>query len=781
MSQPSREEVDTAEQMALWPTSTATPRPHFNHSDSSLSIDPTLGMTSTGQDWSMTRTTQHPVTNIDIPPESFRQLDNDAVGNYHENVPAGEGDGTTIIAGEEFNWNTPVQTGDNMDDLLSWLFNPSPNDNPLSLNSDNIPIENPPYVMEFDDPIEGTNTLSPNTQSLNSQSQRTLHSLSQRPPSRMRSTYPKDYIPRVAPQAPSQNIYPDLSERWSTWEPWQAPSKRDIIDEEARASMLALFDVSILLFPLVSGIDLGKVQLTYVAKQSTARRDLMAPSFSLQQMRLYLELYFMHFAPLYPIIHQASLPYRKLPPDLLLAMICVGTAFANDPDGLEMASKVHKHLRNRVFDMVEDEPIASVSSLQTVLLLNHFARSFCSLKQHDVAQIFHSPIINLARQSGMLLPNYDRKLLNTLDDPMACWLEWVDEEERKRLGWFSFMMDTENAALYRGFLLIHCYLIDIDLPDADEIWESSNPLIWNKNLNNYPRPPSFRNALRELAGRGSIAPNLTKFHLWMLLHGLHCVQWTLLWRDLGDLSMVHVSKITSWKDSLRVAFDTWRTHIEEHYGPNPNSVSVQVQEHPMVSAGIPFSHLGTVLLLSDSEQIRIFAGTKKIAGRPISPGEWAAANIYVNSWAKSQDGAYCCHGALRLLAHVFRGSSEIKFQRTSMVPWCVYIASLIVWSYASALDGLDSLQAPFIIITPSSRVGHLDHQVRIEPSLAQRSAIEYLDNFLSCEHPFALPSVKDKNKCAGIVAYTAYLAGTLNRGVMEECRTVLLGLLTEHV
>ncbi|WWC64355.1 uncharacterized protein I303_106965 [Kwoniella dejecticola CBS 10117] len=786
MSEPSREEVDTAEQMTLWPTIEITPesRPPFTHLESSLSIEPTLRIPNpcpeqdgAAPEWALSRTTDRTGATaagagMSMPVPPFNSIEQTTGSEmYNEDLQEGGGDGTTIIAGEEFNWTAPVQTGDNMDDLLSWLFNPSPNDNTSLLNPDTIPLDNPPYVMEFENPNE-TNMASPGSQSFknHSQTQKTLHTLSQRPPSRMRSTYPKDYIPRVLPQAPSHNIYPDLSERWSSWEPWQAPPRREIIDEEARPSMLALFD-------------------------NNARKDLMAPSFSLQQMRLYLELYFMHFAPLYPIIHQASLPYRKLPPDLLLAMICVGTAFANDPEGLEMASKVHKHLRTRVFDMVEDEPTASVSSLQTILLLNHFARSFCSLKQHDVAQIFHSPIINLARQSGMLLPNYDRKLLNTLDDPMACWLEWVDEEERKRLGWFSFMMDTENAALYRGFLLIHCYLIDIDLPDADEIWESPNPLVWNKNLNNSPRPPSFRSALRELAGRGSIAPNLTKFHLWMLLHGLHCVQWTLLWRDLGDLSMVHVSKITSWKDSLRVSFDTWRTYIEEHYGTNSNRnantnmnsnsnfgvMSGQVQEHPMVSAGIPFSHLGTVLLLSDSEQIRIFAGTKKIAGRPISPGEWAAANMYVNSWAKSQDGAYCCHGALRLLAHVFRWSSETKFQRTSMVPWCVYLATLIVWSYASALDGLDSLQAPFIIITPSSRTGHLDHQVRIEPSLAQRSAMEYLENALSCEHPFALPSVKDKNKCAGIVAYTAYLAGTLKRGVMEECRTVLLGLLTEHV
>lgn len=44
------------------------------------------------------------------------------------------------------------------------------------------------------------------------------------------------------------------------------------------------------------------------------------------------------------------------------------------------------------------------------------------------------------------------------DDPVTCWLDWVCEEERKRLGWFAFMMDLENAALYRHFLMVRTRL-----------------------------------------------------------------------------------------------------------------------------------------------------------------------------------------------------------------------------------------------------------------------------------------------------------------------------------
>lgn len=72
--------------------------------------------------------------------------------------------------------------------------------------------------------------------------------------------------------------------------------------------------------------------------------------------------------------------------------------------------------------------------------------------------------------------------------------------------------------------------------------------------------------------------------------------------------------------------------------------------------------IGSILLLSDTEEIRIFAGAASqssppvlvfklirpldIAGRSISPGEWTAANTYVHAWARSQDGAYACYTAI---------------------------------------------------------------------------------------------------------------------------------------
>lgn len=162
--------------------------------------------------------------------------------------------------------------------------------------------------------------------------------------------------------------------------------------------------------------------------------------------------------------------------------------------------------------------------------------------------------------------------------------------------------------------------MEIPFPTSSSSWTAPDPFSWSTALReslSVPTP-SFRNALRELAGRGTVPPNLNDQSLWILIHGLINVSWTLLWRDLGELSMVHENKITGWKDSLRRAFKTWVGHVEGR---------AAVCEEALYTVGIPFAQLGTssptamtrriaeltfgpgsVLLLSDTEEIRIFAG-----------------------------------------------------------------------------------------------------------------------------------------------------------------------------
>lgn len=164
----------------------------------------------------------------------------------------------------------------------------------------------------------------------------------------------------------------------------------------------------------------------------------------------------------------------------------------------------------------------------------------------------------------------------------------------------------------RHSLLTHCFSIEIAFPSSSASFAAPDPLSWQSALSSSPNLPSFRNALRDLTSRGQIAAELDYQCLWILLHGLISVSWTLLWRDLGDLSMVHESKITSWKESLRQGFGVWESHTEalrlRRHTQDCQAGSNKDEDDQLYWAGRPFSRLGCVLLLTDTEQIRIFAG-----------------------------------------------------------------------------------------------------------------------------------------------------------------------------
>ena len=83
-------------------------------------------------------------------------------------------------------------------------------------------------------------------------------------------------------------------------------------------------------------------------------------------------------------------------------MICIGTAFSDKQAGFAIATKIHKRLRNKILEVsydwrhrsladekqrVEDDPHVDVPGLQIILLINLFSRTFCSLKEHHVAQV----------------------------------------------------------------------------------------------------------------------------------------------------------------------------------------------------------------------------------------------------------------------------------------------------------------------------------------------------------------------------------------------------------
>lgn len=99
--------------------------------------------------------------------------------------------------------------------------------------------------------------------------------------------------------------------------------------------------------------------------------------------------------------------------------------------------------------------------------------------------------------------------------------------------------------------------------------------------------------------------------------------------------------------------------------------------------------------------------TADVAGRSVSSGEWAAANTYVNTWAKSQDGAFACAAAVQgmrrmwfglmiVLLNVYSWSHEARFQTApSLIAW-----SIVSWQECQRLTLQYIASRKTIVIKP---------------------------------------------------------------------------------
>lgn len=82
---------------------------------------------------------------------------------------------------------------------------------------------------------------------------------------------------------------------------------------------------------------------------NSADREAFDQCFTCKKLNSMVELYFIGFDPFYPVLHRPTMPYRQSSPFLLLAVVFLGTAWAQDKDAFNLASRLHRTVRQSIF------------------------------------------------------------------------------------------------------------------------------------------------------------------------------------------------------------------------------------------------------------------------------------------------------------------------------------------------------------------------------------------------------------------------------------------------
>ncbi|KAJ6032581.1 hypothetical protein N7540_003313 [Penicillium herquei] len=212
----------------------------------------------------------------------------------------------------------------------------------------------------------------------------------------------------------------------------------------------------------------------------------------------FLQLFFVHVHPRFPVLHLPTFDPNSVPPILLLAMAISGSSYSESNKSkfaltyLERARLSIKLMQER------DQTYLRSSDTLFAFLLVSLSAMWIGQKaafersegdRGDLAvqcrrcQLLDCRIKHSTASQSPLRHNRSR-----LED---AWIEWVAYEQKKRLGLCIYLLDCQMSAFFqRQPYISKAETVNAALPCSDTFWSASTALAWKSLLGPAEIPPS---------------------------------------------------------------------------------------------------------------------------------------------------------------------------------------------------------------------------------------------------------------------------------------------------
>ncbi|KAK4943153.1 hypothetical protein LTR10_017177 [Elasticomyces elasticus] len=489
-----------------------------------------------------------------------------------------------------------------------------------------------------------------------------------------------------------------------------------------------------------------------------------------------LNLYFDHFQPTCPLVHQPSFgPSTHWL--VVLAVAAIGSTFSKASHALDLREAFQEFLRRavqRVADGIPDDPL-DISLAQARIL------NLIGLVQSDRDQLrsqaprYHADLSRWCLESGVLQlsdigDSVDAELIHGHPDQWQSWQKWTRVETLRRIGYLAWMMDCCLGYMANARPLCNMDDARTPLPCAESAWNASSPESWAQIISNIPETPSLCAAIETLYNKKKIDPSYSELSQTLLIHALYQRTWEVGTHIKQPLSeWVPTGKArgflnTPSKDNfwlpLYPLYANWRNSACDCLDVLNWQASSVVANASGVEHGVMLHlHLARIILLTPFQEIQDL--TFSLVGKV---GNSAKASFYVH------DGSYQPRNSAKLpqirkitwrwlredqhkarLAMIHAGSVFWYVRRYSATsffePIAVYLATLVLWTYGSYKSTALERDAAAASQKPEGGPSGPDAGAAIQPSRVERK-----------ERP-----VKFMNKAAGQADNAAQIASTSPR------------------
>ncbi|KAG9952104.1 FAD/NAD(P)-binding domain-containing protein, partial [Aureobasidium melanogenum] len=284
------------------------------------------------------------------------------------------------------------------------------------------------------------------------------------------------------------------------------------------------------------------------------------------------------------------------------------------------------------------------------------------------------------------------------------WKAWADAEQKKRLALLCFMWDTQHAVLFCQSLCMSSFELRCTLPCDQSLWEAESAETWQKLRKTQTPPVLFLTALKIHIGTQApmIMPKLNALSRVLILHGLMSIAWDMNRRDQTSLGVVGNDMLDGWKHRIASTYDSWKADFDTYVMSvtqilSRSSASMTPAEQHEARRGFAmFStansalyHAAYVVLFSEFLDIQIYAGARHLLGRPVRREDYTRSQQVVKRWANEQTqyAAKAAWHAGHIIKDAVMNLDDFDAGGLFIHPWCLYLATVTVWSYHHARPG----------------------------------------------------------------------------------------------
>ncbi|KAJ5300965.1 DAHP synthetase class II [Penicillium atrosanguineum] len=409
---------------------------------------------------------------------------------------------------------------------------------------------------------------------------------------------------------------------------------------------------------------------------------LNSPFFDPENLRKFYELYFQHYHPHFPILHQPTLTLATTNPLLFGALLALGSTLIEDETLFALGQRIHDGLRLIIINAGFFAPPLSLWCLQALLLLQAHGKMMSSRKNHELAQLMKQTGLTLSRRAY------------TASDPKLEWSQWIQEESWRRAAFFAFCMDSQHACMFGHLPVLSVSDMKMALPCKETLWESTSPEQWQDAY----RPESalcedFLPTLKKVLKNALLPTAYSEFGRFIILHGLICLQAHLQRSSRLTLGIDHagsdysnlpasramftqVAQNTtenspSWMNVMASALNTWSTCL------------LSLKPSLCLLAASPLLRMAQITLhVRVADLLTMATNSSEVEIRQAQKS-FEAAKGRMSDWFFTHSAREAVRYALILVREtMFSGKPYIASEdRIAPRPWCLYIAVLTLWAY----------------------------------------------------------------------------------------------------